>query len=83
MARQVDALRISFSPSVDGQVRLDPGSSGTFHGPAISRSPEMTGEQWRLSSDNNIHRRRSPQVATGRLTGLQTMLQSYYPDPQA
>jgi hypothetical protein len=30
MARQVDALRISFLSSVDGQVRLDPGSSGTM-----------------------------------------------------
>src|ERR1700733_6729812 len=38
-ARQVDALRISFLSSVDGQVRLDPGSSGAYAGPAISRSP--------------------------------------------
>src|SRR6202007_768079 len=29
-ARQVDALRIRFSPLVDGQVRLDPGGSGTM-----------------------------------------------------
>src|ERR1700689_4306703 len=29
-ARQVDALRIRFSPSCDGQVRLDPGSSGAM-----------------------------------------------------
>ena len=29
-ARQVDALRISFLSSVDGQVRLDPGSSGAM-----------------------------------------------------
>src|ERR1700682_2678111 len=37
-ARQVDALRIRFLSSVDGQVRLDPGSSGANAGPAISRS---------------------------------------------
>src|SRR6478609_8395054 len=37
-ARQVDALRIRFSPLLM-DIRLDPGSSGAIAGPAISRSP--------------------------------------------
>src|SRR4029077_5794892 len=62
-ARQVDALRISFLSSVDGQVRLDPGSSGTM--PVrryrdLRKFPENSGDFliW-----NIIHRRSSPQVA--------------------
>jgi hypothetical protein len=48
----VDALRISFLSSFDGQVRLDPGSSGAIAGPATSRSPA----QYPGNSGDNLRR---------------------------
>src|ERR1700712_2157394 len=69
-ARQVDALRISFHSSVDGQVRLDPGSSGTCAGPAISRSPAIRRRTVATSSDNIIHRSRYLQVVSARRGGV-------------
>src|SRR3989440_9276479 len=58
-ARQVDALRIRFSPLLM-DIRLDPGSSGAIAGPAISRSPALRRRTLAsLQSDNiSVARRR-------------------------
>src|SRR5437763_4172517 len=63
-ARQVDALRIRFSPLLM-DIRLDPGSSGAIAGPAISRSPAQAGEHWRHFWRQHIFRAQAPQVGTG------------------
>src|SRR5438067_551694 len=65
-ARQVDALRIRFSPLLM-DIRLDPGSSGAIAGPAISRSP--AGRRETLASllrDNISFTRRRRKLEAGR-----------------
>src|ERR1043166_5490086 len=68
-ARQVDALRIRFSPLLM-DIRLDPGSSGAIAGPAISRSPaQRRGTLASLLVDNiSFARRRRKLEGTGRDT---------------
>src|SRR5436190_13654279 len=61
-ARQVDALRIRFSPLLM-DIRLDPGSSGAIAGPAISRSPAWwPGNIGVNTGGQHIFRAQAPQV---------------------